>query len=462
MLGPLLTLMLMATALGESGSSSPKPRKADPALGSKASTFAKNVFKYLAYKPYPQIAGKAQKALEAVAALENRNWKGIGKLLNKSWFRPRAGKKKYRNVLTKKVDGLPVTYYLNLPGGYNPRRAWPLAIALHGGGAGAGDGTEAMGTFGTLMGPRGAIVAAPTAPELVDGAWNYPRGYRVVRELIREMCRTYHVDGNRIYVGGHSMGGYGSYFESIRWPDRFAACLSSAGGITAGSVCDFEALYNTPLFVIHGTEDHRQAPIAFVRAADKAISLLPLKPRFYSYVEIPGAGHGFPTRWRKEATTKMWRHTRDPYPKKVVCVCPAYWSSDPGREMGSAPTSRAFWVEILERDGRDFNTPAKVIGEWGKDPNVIVLSTPPIRRVVHKGPRDINLRLQDMPNRVRKIGVCLSEDFVDLSKPIRVQLNGATVFHGLVNRSAAYLLDHLVRTDDPAMAFSARIIIDVP
>ncbi len=446
-------------AFPQSGGADPAPRKPDPPLGSKSAAFAKNVGMYLYYKSMPGSEDKALKALEELKALETCNWKGIAELLNKTFLGFRKSQGKYRNKLEEKVDGLSVEYLLDLPRGYNPRKAWPLAIALHGGGAGSGDAGEAMSTFGSLMGPKGAIVAAPLAPELIDGAWNCPRGFRVVRQLIKEISETWHVDGNRVYIGGHSMGGYGSYFEAVWWPDRFAAALSSAGGITAGSVCDFENLYNTPLYVIHGTEDATQAPIEFVRAADKAVSLLGLKPRFYSYVEIPGEGHSFPDKWRRDAADAMWKHERDPYPKKVVCVCPNYWSSEPSRAMGNEAGSRSFWVEIIERSGADFNSPAKAIAEWGKEPNTIHVTTPPVRRAKHKEARDVNVSIQELPSTAVRIGICISEDFADLSKPVKIFLNGAPVFNGLVNRSADFLVENLCATGDLAMPFSARVVI---
>ncbi|MHC4598967.1 MAG: carboxylesterase family protein [Planctomycetota bacterium] len=438
-----------------------KSRKADPKLGAKAKTFVKNVALYRAYRDVPAKAKKAKTALEKLKSLEGYAWKGLAKAFVKYFFGAPIPGAKSKRTLLKKVDDLPVTYYFDLPRGYNPGKAWALCIALHGGGAGSGDGSEAMSTFGRVMGRLGAIAAAPTAPELLDGAWNCPRGYRVVRALIEEVSTHYHVDWNRVYVGGHSMGGYGSYFEAVWWPDRFAAHLSSAGGISAGSVCDFEVLYNTPLFVIHGTEDSRQAPITFVRAADKAIRMLPLQPRFYNYLEIEGAGHGYDGKYRKQAAMAMWKHTRDPYPKKVVAVCPNYWDTTPGREMGGAATGGAFWVEILQRDGADFDSPAKVVAEWSKA-NTFTVTTPPIQRVKHTGPADQEVQLVEMTNTVRKIGICLSEDHVDLSKPVKILLNGSVVFEDFVDRSVDTLLERIERTRDPGLAYSARVEITVP
>lgn len=460
--GSLALLALLPLAASSAWGGEKASRKPDPSLGAKAKDFVKTATMARLFKRVPGKEDDAREAAEKLREFEKYAWKGLSAAFVKYFFGAPIPGAKARRTLLEKVDGLPVTYYFDLPRGYNPGKAWALCIALHGGGQGAGDGSEAMETFGRIMGQLGAIAAAPTAPELLDGAWNCPRGYRVVRALIDEIATHYHVDWNRITVGGHSMGGYGSYWEAVYWPDRFAAHLSSAGGMSAGSVCDFEILYNTPLFVLHGTADDRQAPIDFVRAADKAIRMMDLKPRRYSYKELAGEGHGFDAKFRREAAMEMWRITRDPCPEKVVCVCPTYWDENPGRErVGNEKTGRAFWLEILERGGTTFDGPAKVVGERGPD-NTFTLTTPKIRRVKHAGPADPNIEIVEMENTVRRVGVWISEDHADLSKPVRIVLNGRVVFDDFVDRSAAALLDLIERTGDPAMAFSARIEIAAP
>ncbi len=437
------------------------PAKASPPLGSKAKAFARNILLCYYSKLHPEspdLAKQWDKSRKLLSGLEGYSWKGLGKALNDTFIGIRPPEKG-SGKLSVPIDGHPCKYLVKTPGGYAPGKPWPLMVALHGGGEGAGDGGEAMGTMGH-MGNLGAIMVGPTAPGLPNGAWAYPRGYRTTRNIIREMAEMFHVDYNRIYTGGHSMGGYGGYWHAVWWPDRFAGYTSAAGGITAGVVNDLEILYNTPLHVVHGVLDTKQAYWSYVEMADKMIQNLDLKPRNYKFVGIPDAGHGFSSQYHKAACEWMFQFTRDPYPKKVVCTCPRVNNPDADREMpGTEKSGRAFWVEVLDRTVYDNDHAGKVVAEYDSAKNEITVTTPPVKRVFHPkaDPAHPESHLIDMPNCVTKIGILLTDDMVSLDKPVKVTLNGKVAHEGVVQRSVDFLLERMIETEDPAMPFAARI-----
>ena len=466
-----------ALAPGAQGQDAPAPAAPPaapaPPLGSKAKKFASDILQLYHFLNFSrtaeqeavrdQAAKKLDKARKDLDGLEKYAWKGLAKALNNT-FVPMRKEEDGRLDLSVKIDNESCKFMVAKGKGYTPDRPSPLLIALHGGGLGSGDGGEAMTTMGTHFKPLGALVAAPTAPGLPNGAWAYPRGYRTVFAVIREMGEMYNIDYNRIYVGGHSMGGYGGYWNAVSWPDRFAAHCSCAGGITAGMVCDLEILYNTPLYVVHGTRDE-QGLYTYVATADRMIQQLTLKPRAYKFVVLQGVGHGFPSEHHKAASQWMWQHVRDPYPSKVVCTVPRMHNPETDREMlGNEPSGRAFWVEILARAGADFDHPAKVVAEYDSKQNLVTVTTPPIKRVEHpnRDPAHADSRLIDVVNAVTRIGICLSDDMMDLEKPVKVTCNGATVFEGKVTRSVDFLVEKLVETGDPAMPFACRVDFDVP
>ncbi|MHC5038239.1 MAG: hypothetical protein ACYTHM_13065 [Planctomycetota bacterium] len=127
-------------------------RKPDPALGGKVKSFVKSACYVLTFHDTPGKEKSLEKHKEKLKGYEKFAWKGLAKAFIKYFFGMPIPGAKSKRELQKKVDDLPVTYYFDLPRGYNPGKPWPLVIALHGGGAGSGDGSEAMGTFGRLLG----------------------------------------------------------------------------------------------------------------------------------------------------------------------------------------------------------------------------------------------------------------------------------------------------------------------
>src|SRR5262245_29244628 len=86
-----------------------------------------------------------------------------------------------------------------------------LFFGLHGGGEGAGDAETAQGPWAGAVGGRGWIGVYPEVLEKTEAAWGDEPTEKFVLELIEVMKRTYKIDTNRIYLGGHSMGGYGTW-----------------------------------------------------------------------------------------------------------------------------------------------------------------------------------------------------------------------------------------------------------
>lgn len=80
-----------------------------------------------------------------------------------------------------------------------------IFVSLHGSG-GSGPGTERH--FG--MPDSKLICVYPTVTNQ-RGGWSRPEGERFVLAIIDELKRTYTIDTNRIFVAGHSMGGFGSW-----------------------------------------------------------------------------------------------------------------------------------------------------------------------------------------------------------------------------------------------------------
>jgi pimeloyl-ACP methyl ester carboxylesterase len=119
-------------------------------------------------------------------------------------------------------------YTVWLPANYDPHRAYPMVLALHGtwnglGGVGEGHTFVKHFTFSETQ-KWDVIVVAPTAD---PRPWT-AQGDTYVLSVIDEAMLQYNVDMNRVYVTGHSMGGSGTWHFGTKYPEKFAAFAPAA------------------------------------------------------------------------------------------------------------------------------------------------------------------------------------------------------------------------------------------
>ncbi|MEM8955436.1 MAG: alpha/beta fold hydrolase [Verrucomicrobiota bacterium] len=81
----------------------------------------------------------------------------------------------------------------------------------------------------------------------------------LVFELLDVLLEEYPIDPDRIYVLGHSMGGFGTFEALAEHPDRFAAAIPSAGGLSPWH--DPAVFKDVPVWAFHGDQDET-VPIA--------------------------------------------------------------------------------------------------------------------------------------------------------------------------------------------------------
>ena len=197
----------------------------------------------------------------------------------------------------RSTEAVGATYCLFVPSGYDPLVPTPLVIGLHGGGPGGrdptlvtGKGEEAMNFYSGLAEARGWIVACPSA---LRAGWSHPMNEPLMDGLLEELGMLYNVDETRIYLVGHSMGGFGAWHWGPKRAEVWAACAPCAGGGGPNGI-DSKGL---PVYVFHGTDDNIVG-CGSDRSAAK--SLQSSKSADFVYTEITGVGHGFPDLVRQE------------------------------------------------------------------------------------------------------------------------------------------------------------------
>lgn len=185
---------------------------------------------------------------------------------------------------TKKSSG---KYSVWVPDDYDPHRAYPLLVGLHGsvnGLGGVGNGKDFIKHF-TVESPKwGCIVVCPTAEPL---PWTgHPDDY--VLSFIAEVELLYNVDMNRVYLIGHSRGGMGTWYFGPQYCDRWAAFAPAAGN-GAGNVIA-AAQSGCGMYIYHSEDD----PQVAVGSDRGTAQVLQKKKADFIYTEYRDAKHGWP------------------------------------------------------------------------------------------------------------------------------------------------------------------------
>jgi len=261
-------------------------------------------------------------------------------------------------------------YTLYVPDGYTPARMWPLMIGLHGGGPDGKRGDEVVGSGPSAMNfyrrhaaKHGYIVACPTA---LRAGWPNKVNEDYVRDLITELRLLYHVDIDRIYLTGHSMGGFGTWGLGPRLAEDLAAISPMAGG--GGSIGKLVST-KTPVFIFHGADDRVVGP-----SSDRGLAKQLLETMHdFVYTELDGVNHGFPASVQQELFDFFDPRRR--YDKKYKAAWPrSSFAGKPSKEektylgdpmaaiRGEAPDLKT-WVAWLRLGGGQALRAVSVLAE---------------------------------------------------------------------------------------------------
>lgn len=174
-------------------------------------------------------------------------------------------------------------YLLSLPAGYeNDDRRWPLMLFLHGAGE-SGESlakVKANGPPKLIAGNERAFPCIVVSPQSPGRGWNPD----YLAALLDDICATYRVDPERIYLTGLSMGGYGSWMLAAAQPNRFAAIVPICGG---GNPADADTLKGIPIWVFHGAEDKTVK----LENSTKMVDALKAVGSDVKFTVYPGVGH---------------------------------------------------------------------------------------------------------------------------------------------------------------------------
>lgn len=335
--------------------------------------------------------------------------------------------------------------YYYVPKGIDLKKPAPLLVFMHGGNSRSPDAApERYLDEGGYMMPEFKeapfIVAAPSAPPGPNGSrWNQEGVYKYIDAVVAAARKRYNIDPERIFLGGHSMGGFGAYHLGQVMADRFAGVWMSSG---AWCRADFRSLLGTPVYLQHGSRDcsplkpyamakharpHNWTGPSFARSAHELMARDGVEHMYDEHAE----GHSLANPAAKEATRRFFAWTlkqrRAPYAKKTALVTPCGSLHYKLEEI-----TRARWLELIEAEKGDIMVDAVSlkgprIAE--KEEDLKAQTYELVKRPFKNGARIIaeNLggnRFKVETEHVKRFAILLAPQMGDLSKPFTVELDG--------------------------------------
>ena len=230
------------------------------------------------------------------------------------------------------IEGAEYRYQVYVPREFNASTAWPIILALHGGGEYGRDGllqTDGGLAHAIRRHPERfpAIVVFPQSPP--GGTPGFQAlGERIALGALDKSITEFRADRSRTYLTGLSMGGNGAWYLAYHHAGRFAALIVVCGfvgdftGTTSGvhyppivpaSVSDQYAdiakhVSQLPIWIFHGDAD-QTVPVDVSRRMTAALKAIGADVQ---YTELRGVPHNAwdPAYDRADLFTWMFKHRR--------------------------------------------------------------------------------------------------------------------------------------------------------
>jgi len=182
----------------------------------------------------------------------------------------------------------------------------PLFLAMHGAGGRGDDNAKTIKhspwalhtmTAESVQKANPCIVLAPQCPNgkrWVDVDWNkciysseevaITAELTAVVELLKATIKETGADPTRVYVGGFSMGGYGTWDLIGRFPELFAAAVPVCGGAPTDTA---KAMKDVAVWAFHGDKDTVVPP----KGTEAMVEALKKAGGAPTYTVFEGVGH---------------------------------------------------------------------------------------------------------------------------------------------------------------------------
>ena len=167
-------------------------------------------------------------------------------------------------------------------------KKWPLIIYLHGG---TTRGTDLKKLYASGIPDqiwRGRefpfIIVAPQCP--LGHRWSTDDWFD---NFYNEITMKYNVDTNKVYLTGASLGGAGTWYLAIKYPDKFAAIAPMSGFTSHIEYLNknIDKLVDMPIWAFHGKIDK----VVQFEETERVVLRLEGKNKNLKFTAEPDVGH---------------------------------------------------------------------------------------------------------------------------------------------------------------------------
>lgn len=365
---------------------------------------------------------------------------------------------RYLSMQFRLTDSLHTAFLVVMPPNYDPKKAYALMFFLHGavnGNTGYLDRVEPRLDIGGwnryyTKYAGDVIMVYPHANK--DYNWMYPdKGFFMIPGILKQIKKVIHIDDNRVFITGHSNGATGSFSYLMKQPSPFAAFygFNTRPRVQTGGTYIRNILNRSYLNVSTDT-DYYYPP----GANDSLSAIMKGIGADYHDHRYNGFPHWFPSFDASEPAFQLLfadlaTRTRNPFHPKL------YWECD------DVKYGRCDWMQITALD-----TASKRAG-WQKNINFginkwVVESKNRryvIRDTVLKGFKywkksgavkasfSNNVFTVETSD-VRSFSILISPEMVDITRPVKVIVNGKIYETKKVNYDKDFMLTEFKNTAD--------------